>query len=136
MNITEYLVKNFGVVRKSFFALKMFGMKPNGLNPFLQETLCLSKTVYSIELMNINEKTVNILNVMQNGLIRYMLGLHKSCHMSNILKSLKILNVKQLICKYKINFVRQLENHVLCKKIYTKMINENIIKKKFKFSFN
>jgi hypothetical protein len=79
--------------------------------------------------MNINEKTVNILNVMQNGLIRYMLSLHKSCNMSNIHKSFKILNVKQLICKYKINFVRHVENHVLCKKIYTKMINENIIKK-------
>ena len=120
MNNNEYLVNNFGVVRKSFFALNMFGMKTNGLNPFLQgflyNTFCLSKTVYSIELMNINEKTVNILNVMQNGLIRYMLSLHKSCHMSNILKSLKILNVKQLICKYKINFVRQLETMFYAKR--------------------
>jgi hypothetical protein len=33
--------------------------------------------------------------------------------MPNILKSLKIVNIKQLIFKYKINFVRQLENHEL-----------------------
>ena len=49
MNNNEYFVRNFGVVRKSFFALNMFGMKPNGLNTFLQLFLynkfCLSKTV-------------------------------------------------------------------------------------------
>ena len=93
-------------------------MKPNGLNPFLRaflyNSLCQSKTTYSIELMNINEKTVNVLNVMQNSLIRYMLRLHKSCHMSNIMKSLKILYIKHLICKYKINLVRQLLNHSVC----------------------
>jgi hypothetical protein len=101
MNNNSYLVKNFANVRKPFFSLNMFGMKPNGLNPFLQaflyNTFCLTKTTYSIELMNINEKTVNLLNVMQNSLIRYMLRLHKSFHMSNIMKSLKMLNIKHLI---------------------------------------
>ena len=105
----------------------MFGMKPNALNPFLQAFLynsfCMSKTTYSIGLMNINEKTVNVLNVMQNSLIRYMLRLHKSCHMSNIMKSLKILNIKHLICKYKINFVRQLLNHSVCSNIFKKLID-------------
>ena len=102
-------------------------MKPNGLNPFLQaflyNTFCLSKSTYCLELMNLDEKTINLMNVMQNGLVRYMLKLHKSCHMSNILKSLKIVNIKQLIFKYKINFVRQLENHELCKEIFKRMIN-------------
>ena len=48
MNNNSYLVKNFANARKSFFSLNMFGMKPNGLNPFLQAFLynsfCLSKT--------------------------------------------------------------------------------------------
>jgi hypothetical protein len=43
--------------------------------------------------------------------------------MSNLFKSLKIVNIKQLIFKYKINFVRQLENHELCKEIFKRMIN-------------
>ena len=60
----------------------------------------------SHELININEKTINMLNIMQNGLIRYIS---------------KLLNIKQLICKYKINFVRQLDKHTLCKQIYTKI---------------
>jgi hypothetical protein len=137
MNNNDYLVRNFVAVRKAFFGLNMFGMKPNGLNPFLQaflyNTFCLSKTTYSIELMNINKKTINMLNVMQNGLIRYMLKLHKSCQMSNILKSLKILNINHLICKYKINFVRQLDKHSLCKQIYAKISNISMNKKSNSF---
>jgi len=127
LNSNNYIIRSFESVRKSFFSLNMFGMKPNGLNPFLQaflyNTFCLSKSTYCLELMNLDEKTINLMNVMQNGLVRYMLKLHKSCHMSNILKSLKIVNIKQLIFKYKINFVRQLENHELCKEIFKRMIN-------------
>jgi hypothetical protein len=118
MNNNKYLVNNFAKVR-----LNMFGMKPNGLKAFLYNTFCLSKTTYSIELMNINEKTINILNVMQNSLIRYMLRFNKSSHMSNILKALKILKIKHLICKYKINFIKQLVNHSLCKQILNKIID-------------
>jgi hypothetical protein len=79
--------------------------------------------------MNINEKTVNVLNVMQISLIRYMLRLHKSCHM----KTLKILNIKHLICKYKINFVRQLLKKLQLERleeIFAKT-NENLERVKF-----
>ena len=73
--------------------------------------------------MNINEKTVNVLNVMQNSFIRYMLRLHTSFHTSNIMKSLNILNIKHLVCKYKINFVRQLLNHSACSQIFKKLVD-------------
>ena len=50
LNSNKYVIKSFGSVRKSFFSLNMFGMKPNGLNPFLQaflyNTYCLSKSTY------------------------------------------------------------------------------------------
>ncbi len=49
MNNNKYLVNNIAKVGKSFFTLNMFGMKSNGLNPFLQaflyNTFCLSKTI-------------------------------------------------------------------------------------------
>ena len=44
--------------------------------------------------------------------------------MSNILKSLKLVNIEQLIFKYKINFVKKLESHELCKEIFKRMINK------------
>ena len=64
MNNNEYLVKNFGVVRKGFFALNMFGIKPNRLNPFLQgflyNTFCLSKTVYTLLKVCVKMDTISV----------------------------------------------------------------------------
>jgi hypothetical protein len=58
-------------------------MKANGLNPFSQaflyNTSCLSKTTYNFELIYINEKTINILNLIQNSLIRYFLKSQVTC---------------------------------------------------------
>ena len=34
INENEYLIESFSKVRKSFFTLNNFGMKPCGLNPF------------------------------------------------------------------------------------------------------
>ena len=68
--------------------------------------------------MSISKKTINTLNVMQNSLIRYMLQLNKSSHMGNINKILKIMNIKHLYYKLKMNFVKQLESHQLCNNIY------------------
>ncbi len=57
-------------------------MKPNGLNPYLQaflyKTYCLSKSTYALEMMSLNLKTINELNMSQNFLVRFMLGLNKS----------------------------------------------------------
>jgi hypothetical protein len=39
LNNNNYLVENFTMVRKSFFSLNMFGMKPYGLILFLQAFL-------------------------------------------------------------------------------------------------
>ena len=36
INENKLHIENFSKVRKSFFSLNRFGMKPNGLNPFLQ----------------------------------------------------------------------------------------------------
>jgi hypothetical protein len=123
-NINEryYLVDKFSKVRKSFFSLNSFGIKPGGLNPFLQafiyNTYCLSKITYGLEIMSINKKTINTMNVMQNKLIRYLLQLSSFNHLSSIHQALKILNFKHLIFKYKLCFVSQLEGFTLSKKVF------------------
>jgi hypothetical protein len=85
----KFLISKFNTVRKSFFSLHDFGLRPEGLNPFLQgfinQTFCLSRLLYSIENMCVS-KTVNI---MQNNLIRYALRLRRNVHMSFLVKSLK-----------------------------------------------
>jgi hypothetical protein len=61
----------------TFFSLNSFEMKLCGLNPFLQafifNTYCLSEITNGLEVMSINKKTINTMNVMQNNLIRYLL---------------------------------------------------------------
>jgi hypothetical protein len=103
-------------------------MKPGGLNPFLQafiyNTYCLSKITYGLEIMSINKKTINTMNVMQNNLIRYLLQLSSFNHLSSIHQALKILNFKHLIFKYKLGFVSQLEGFTLSKKVFRHIITD------------
>ena len=97
LNENELLIENFSKVRKSFFGLNRFGMKPNGLNPFLQAFLfnsfCLSKLTYAIEIMSVSDKTLNNLNVMQNNLTRYLLELNKHCYLSSIQQALIVRDI-------------------------------------------
>ncbi len=80
-------------------------MKYNGLNPFTQsfiyKTFCLSKFTYAIELISINSTTIKKLNIMQNSLIRLVLGLNKYAHMSDICQILNIKNLEKLIYSIK-----------------------------------
>jgi hypothetical protein len=103
-------------------------MKHGGLNPFLQafiyNTYCLSKITYGLEIMSINKKTINTMNVMQNNLIRYLLQLSSLNHLSSIHQALKILNFKHLIFKYKLGYVSQLEGFTLSKKVFRHIITD------------
>jgi hypothetical protein len=62
LNSNNYIIRK---CKKIFFY--MFGMKPNGLNPFYQaflyNTFCLSNSTCCLELMNLEEKTINLMNV-------------------------------------------------------------------------
>ncbi len=128
INENEFLINSFSKVRKSFFSLNKFGMRPNGLNPFLQafifNTFCLSKLTYAIEIMSIDKKTLNCMNVMQNNLLRYLLQLNKHNHLSSIQQALKIFNFKQLYYKYKLGFRKQLESYSLSKDIFEFIMNQ------------
>ncbi len=77
-----------------FFSLNKFGidcdLNPCDLTPFNQALIynafCLSKFTYAIEIMNVNIKTLNCMNVMQNNLLRYLLQLGKHNHLSRTKK--------------------------------------------------
>ena len=129
LNENEYLIGNFSKVRKSFFSLNKLGMKPCGLNPFLQafiyNAFCLSKFTYAIEIMNVSIKTLNCLNVMQNNLLRYLLQLGKHNHLSSIQQALKIFSFKHLYYKYKLGFRQQLESYSLSKEIFYYIIKQD-----------
>ena len=53
-------------------------MKAGGLMPYTQafiyKVFCLSKFLYGLEIMSLNKKTIKLLNMEQNTLIRYIIG--------------------------------------------------------------
>jgi hypothetical protein len=55
------ILERFNQVKKSFFSLNSFGMKPVGVNPFIEtflyNTYCLPKLTYGMGLYNINKQT-------------------------------------------------------------------------------
>ena len=123
------MTDNFNKVRKTFFSLHGFGMKLNGLNPYLQaflyKTYCLSKSTYALEIMSLNFKKINELNMSQNFLVRFMLRLNKFNHISDINSALKIMNIKHLYYKHKLGFIKQIKNNSISNQIYNILKNQN-----------
>ena len=79
MDMDNFFIEKFKSVKRSFFSLNSFGFKPGGVNPYLQANVykpfCISRLLYGLEIMNISKKTLGIMNVMQNDIIRYITGL-------------------------------------------------------------
>ena len=118
------IINNFKKISKAVYSLSYLGLGRSNTNmnsntlSFLYKSLCLPKGIYALENMSLSEKTINKGEVLQNNIIRNLFKLGKYCHMTNILKSLKILNFRDLITKTKINFVEHLNKNIICKQIF------------------
>ena len=115
-------IERFKTVTKSFFSLNSFGLKPLGLNPYLQsfiyKTFCLSKFLYGLEIMTLNNETLARINVSQNSIVRYIVGLYKKTHISPVLKALKLFNINALYLFFKMTFIKNLKKNFICKYIF------------------
>jgi hypothetical protein len=56
-------------------------------------------------------------------MITFMIGLHKNCHMSDILVVLKIFNIHELYTLYKLIFIKNLKNNETCNTIFEYLCN-------------
>ena len=123
-------INKFKKVQKSIFSLSFIGLKPFGISPLLQsfiyKTFCLSQFTYGIESITLQSSTRDYLNTSQNNLIRQIVGLRKQCHMSNVLKSLKIFNFNQLYLSLKLSFL----NSIKCNEISLYIFKNLILNKK------
>ena len=72
------------------------------------KTYCLSLYTYSLETTALTKDTRNFINTAQNNLIRQIIGLSFSCHISKILNCLKIHTFHDLYIKTKLSFIRTL----------------------------
>lgn len=87
-DFNNQIINKFTTVSKCYYSLNKFGISPNGIAPhaksFLYKNFCLSKATYSLGLTNLTKSTINTLNVLQNNMIRYTLGLEYKCHINNV----------------------------------------------------
>jgi hypothetical protein len=120
--MSNFFIEKFIKVKNSYFSLNAFGFKPGGISPFTQayvyKTFCISRILYGLEIMNLNKKTINTLNLNQNTIVRYMTGLSKHSHVSIVLKALKLFSFQELYHYMKFIFVKNLKNNNICSKIF------------------
>lgn len=115
-------------VERSLYSLNNFGIKYPGINPetkaFIYKTYCLPKATYGLGVMEMTKTTINSLNTRQNTLIRYMLGLPSHIHISNIARSLGILNWENLYLVQKCIMIKLLHRNDSTKKLLINCLNE------------
>ena len=122
LNFDYLTCEKFKNVQKSIFSLSYLGLKPNMISPFLQafiyKTYCLSQFTYGLETSTLTRKSREFLNISQNNLIRQIVGLSFSCHISKIFKCLRLYNFHDLYLKAKLSFIDTLKNNELSCKIF------------------
>jgi hypothetical protein len=125
----EQTLKRFKKVQSCFYGLGSYGLKPPGLKPkiksFIYNTYCQPMGTYAFGLMTINKQTIQKLNIMQNNLIRYTLGIPYKTHIKLLLKCLNIIDVETVYLINKCTSIKLLHRDVSTKSILTKNINEN-----------
>jgi len=109
--------KKFRKVEKCIFSLSYLGLTPRGVNPdlksFIYKTYCLSQFTYGLETPTLTQDTIKYLDVAQNNMIRQFIGLERNCHMSEIRKILKIMDINTLYLKSKLSFISTIKHNEL-----------------------
>ncbi len=135
--MSDFFINKFVSVKNSYFSLNACGFKPGGVNPFLQaqiyKSFCISRLLYGFEIMFVNKKTLKFLNIQQNNIVRYMTGLSKNSHISNVLKILKLL--EELYLYMKLIYIKNLKNNIICKNIFDFLLIAKYKNKKTTKSF-
>jgi hypothetical protein len=72
-----------------------------------------------MEIVTIKKSTLSKLDIMQNNIVRYMIGISNKCHISQVLTTLKIFNIQELNNYMKLNFIANTMNSTVCKKMFT-----------------
>ena len=96
LDFNSLALKKFHKVSGSVYSQSYLGLTPNGVNPklktFIHNTYCLSQFTYALETTTLITNSLKTLNISKNSLI----GLNKLSHISDVLKSIKLFDIRQL----------------------------------------
>ena len=105
------------------------GLSSKATSPFLQsflyKTLCLSRFTYGLETLHVDQGLIDQINVSQNKLVRFFVGLKKFCRMTNVLQVLRIFNINDLLFFCKLNFVKNSTNNNITRNILISILNND-----------
>ena len=74
--------------------------------------------------------------VSQNNLVRQILGLPRTCHMSRVLKCLNIYNIEELYISHsKLSFLESIKNNSISSDIFRYLCNNKNKRKRYSKSF-
>ena len=127
LNFNCTAIEKFNNVQKAVYSLSFLGLKPDSVSPHLQsfiyKTYCLSQFTYGLETTVLNKDTRNYLNICQNNILRQVLGIQKFCHMTNILKCLKIFKFEDLYIFSKLSFLKSVKHNEITSLIFASLCN-------------
>ena len=114
-------LEKFKKVQSSFYSLGKFGIKPPGVKPrvkaFLYNTYCLPMGTYALGLMKLKKKTLQQLNIMQNNMIRFTLGIPFKTHIKTLLKCLNVMDMETVYMINKCTSIKLLHRNETSKAI-------------------
>jgi hypothetical protein len=121
--MSDFFINKFVSVKNSYFSFNACGFKPGGVNPFLQaqiyKSFCISRLLYGFEIIFVNKKNLKFLN----NIVRYMTGLSKNSHITNVLKILKLFIIEELYLYMKLIYITNSKNNNICKNIFDFLLN-------------
>ena len=124
----DQLIEKFNKVQKCFFGLSSFGIKPPGIQPyikaFLYNTYCKPIGTYGMGILKLKKNTIQQLNIIQNNMIRYTIGIPYKSHIKILLKALRIVDIQTTYLMEKCTTIKLLHRCQICKEVLTKNIEE------------
>jgi len=127
LDFDSIATEKYKKVYNNFFNISFLGLEGNNvsysLKSFIFKTYCLSNFTYGLGITTLKNETKDFLNKSQNNLIKIMLGIKYRCHMTNILKALKIFNFDQLYIFSKLTFINTIRYSSLASYILECMKN-------------
>jgi hypothetical protein len=124
----KQMMKNVGKIQKCFYGLSSFGIKPPGLQPeikaFLYNTYCKPMGTYGMGLLKLKPKTLQQINISQNNLMRYSLGIPYKTHIKNLMKAIGIIDSETTYLMEKCTVIKLLHRTDISKNVLIRNIEQ------------
>ena len=120
--VADHFNCKFAKVERSFYSLRGIGccvaMLPPKSLAYIYKQFCQSICRYGMECLYIDDKTLGVLNVRQNVLLKHALGLNSRCRTKPLLHCLNVDQIGQIYQKHKLFGIKQFLSNDLSASVF------------------